>query len=154
MEGFVFIYLGVTLFSFGNLRWSFDLFIVLLFIIFFGRFIGTVGFVQLLQRCGLQSGLTFKQQIFIWFAGMIRGAIAFGLVLRIDDDFKNRDVIVTTSLALVIFTTVVFGSLLGVLQKCLQEKPQQTPESDQMQRQPSEISPGQGDKNSNDFLNH
>ena len=46
---------------------------------------------------------------------MIRGAIAFGLVLRIDDDFTNRDVIVTTSLALVIFTTVVFGSLLGVL---------------------------------------
>ena len=54
---------------------------------------------------------------------MIRGAIAFGLVLRIDDEFKNRDVIVTTSLALVIFTTVVFGSLLGVLQKCLQEDP-------------------------------
>lgn len=53
---------------------------------------------------------------------MIRGAIAFGLVLRIDDDFKNRDVIVTTSLALVIFTTVVFGSLLGVLQKCLKEE--------------------------------
>lgn len=59
---------------------------------------------------------------------MIRGAIAFGLVLRIDDNFKNRDVIVTTSLALVIFTTVVFGSLLGVLQKCLQEKKEENVE--------------------------
>lgn len=61
MEGFVFIYLGVTLFSFGNLRWSWDLFIVELLIIIIGRFFGTVGFVQLLQRCGLQSGLSFKQ---------------------------------------------------------------------------------------------
>ena len=50
---------------------------------------------------------------------MIRGAIAFGLVLRIDKQFANRDVIVTTSLLLVIFTTVFFGSMLGVLQKFL-----------------------------------
>jgi hypothetical protein len=51
---------------------------------------------------------------------MIRGAIAFGLVLRIDSkEFKNRGVIVTTSLSLVVFTTVVFGSTVGLLQKCL-----------------------------------
>jgi len=50
---------------------------------------------------------------------MIRGAIAFGLVLRIDDSYTNRDVIVTTSLSLVVFTTVVFGSTVGVLGKCL-----------------------------------
>jgi len=50
---------------------------------------------------------------------MIRGAIAFGLVLRIDPSFKNRDVIITTSLSLVVFTTVVFGSILGPLQKKL-----------------------------------
>ena len=54
---------------------------------------------------------------------MIRGAIAFGLVLRIDGTkFSNRGVIVTTSLKLVIFTTVVFGSFLGMLQKCLFDK--------------------------------
>jgi hypothetical protein len=51
---------------------------------------------------------------------MIRGAIAFGLVLRIDNkEFKNRGVIVTTSLSLVVFTTVVFGSTVGLLQKFL-----------------------------------
>ena len=48
---------------------------------------------------------------------MIRGAIAFGLVLRIDTAYPNRDVIVTTSLALVIFTTVVFGSTVGIMSK-------------------------------------
>lgn len=51
---------------------------------------------------------------------MIRGAIAFGLVLRIDGNtFKNRDVIVTTSLSLVVFTTVIFGSTVGILSKFL-----------------------------------
>lgn len=51
---------------------------------------------------------------------MIRGAIAFALVLKIDNTkFTNRGVIVTTALKLVIFTTVVLGSTLGMLQKCL-----------------------------------
>jgi len=48
---------------------------------------------------------------------MIRGAIAFGLVLKIET--PNREVIVTTSLALVVFTTVVFGSTVGIVSKCL-----------------------------------
>ena len=51
---------------------------------------------------------------------MIRGAIAFALVLRIHDEVEaNREVIVTTLLLLVVFTTVVCGSTVGVLQKCL-----------------------------------
>jgi len=54
---------------------------------------------------------------------MIRGAIAFGLVLRISGDrFANRDVIVTTTLSLVVFTTVVYGSTVGVLQRFLEPK--------------------------------
>ena len=59
---------------------------------------------------------------------MIRGAIAFGLVLRIDDSYTNRGVIVTTSLSLVVFTTVVIGSTVGLLQVWLFEK--ETPEAD------------------------
>lgn len=53
---------------------------------------------------------------------MIRGAIAFGLVLRIDDSYTNRGVIVTTSLSLVVFTTVVIGSTVGLLQLWLFQK--------------------------------
>ena len=75
--------------------------------------------MSVLRCCGYKSGISLKELVFIWYAGMIRGAIAFGLVLRIDTDFKNRDVIVTTSLALVVFTTVIFGSTVGLLGKCL-----------------------------------
>jgi NhaP-type Na+/H+ or K+/H+ antiporter len=56
-----------------------------------------------------------KELVFISYAGLIRGAVAFGLVLRIDKLIPNRDVIVTTSLALVVFSTVVFGSTVATM---------------------------------------
>lgn len=55
--------------------------------------------------------------IFIAHAGLIRGAVAFGLVLRIDETVENRPVIVTTSLLLVVFTTIVLGSTVSTLNK-------------------------------------
>lgn len=120
MEAFVFIYLGISFFSFGHMRWCPTLILIEVGVIMLGRFIAVVGLLGFLRICRYDSKLTFKQQIFIWFAGMIRGAIAFGLVLKIDGKtFKNADVIATTTLSLVIFTTVVFGGILGVLQFCL-----------------------------------
>jgi NhaP-type Na+/H+ or K+/H+ antiporter len=46
---------------------------------------------------------------------MIRGAVAFGLVLRIDEEVGNRSVIVTTALTLVVFTTIVLGSTVATV---------------------------------------
>lgn len=63
--------------------------------------------------------MTVKELIFIWYAGLIRGAIAFGLVLRVDDFFPNRELIVTTVLSLVVFTTIACGSTVGLLSSCL-----------------------------------
>lgn len=122
-EAFVFVYLGLTFFSYGEFKWSPQLFVFELLIIIVGRFFGTIGLMYFLKLCGMQSqGTSGSQLIFIWYAGMIRGAIAFGLVLRIDKQYSNREVIVTTSLALVAFTTVVFGSTVGVLQNMLSSK--------------------------------
>lgn len=64
---------------------------------------------------GYKSGVSSKQLFFIGYAGMIRGAVAFGLVLRIDEDIVHRSVIVTTSLALVCITTIVLGSTVGLV---------------------------------------
>ena len=60
---------------------------------------------------------------YLAFSGMIRGAIAYGLVLRIPSDvstdgtpvFKERGTMITTALSLVIVTTVVFGSIMPIL---------------------------------------
>ena len=87
------------------------------------RSMGTFGLIGLLKLCGYESGnpnkLKWSELTFIAFAGLIRGAIAFGLVLRLDQGIENRSVIVTTCLTLVVFTTVVFGSTIGLLSKCL-----------------------------------
>lgn len=63
--------------------------------------------------------MTFKELIFISYAGMIRGAIAFGLVLKIDPAIEEKDVIVTTSLALVVLTTILYGSTMPLVQRKL-----------------------------------
>lgn len=133
-EAFVFAYLGLTFFSYSNYNWSPHLFLVELGVIMVGRLFGTMGLIGFLRLFGYQSGITFRELIFIWYAGMIRGAIAFGLVLRIDKSFVNRDVIVTTSLSLVIFTTVVFGSTVGLVQRCLFGKRENHTEVDQKKR--------------------
>lgn len=64
---------------------------------------------------GYNPGVRFKDLLFISYAGMIKGAVAFGLVLRIDKSVTHRAVIVTTSLALVVITTVFMGSTVATV---------------------------------------
>ena len=103
--------------------WSSDLILIEFGIILVGRGMGSLGLVGLLKLCGYEKDkknkITFKELLFIWYAGLIRGAIAFGLVLRIEDDVVNRSVIVTTCLTLVVVSTIFFGSTVGLLGKCL-----------------------------------
>jgi NhaP-type Na+/H+ or K+/H+ antiporter len=103
------------------------------------RTCGTFGLIGLLKLCGYEKDkidkLQWNELAFISFAGLIRGAIAFGLVLRLDPHMANRSVIVTTCLTLVVFTTVVFGSTIGVLEKCLfknKVKPDREQEVDEL----------------------
>lgn len=120
MQGFIFSYLGVSFFSFASLDWSPHLILVMFGIVIVGRFGGTLGLIGLLRLCGYNSGIAWKEVFFIGYAGLIRGAIAFGLVLRIDGgDVEHRSVIVTTCLTLVVFTTVFFGATVGSMQAFL-----------------------------------
>lgn len=54
-----------------------------IFVIVIGRFVGTVGLLYFLKLFKHEPKTTFRQTIFIYYAGSIRGAIAFGLVLSI-----------------------------------------------------------------------
>jgi NhaP-type Na+/H+ or K+/H+ antiporter len=85
-------------------------------IIVVGRISGVLGLIFLLTICGHKQQVTWRQLLFISYAGMIRGAIAFGLVLQIDGDIvKEKDVIVTTSLTLVAITTVFYGGTMPIV---------------------------------------
>lgn len=65
--------------------------------------------------------MTLKEQFFICYAGLIRGAIAFGLVLRLSGIITGEklEIIETTALTLVVSTTLIFGSTMSLVQKML-----------------------------------
>ena len=65
--------------------------------------------------------ITKKMQFVMWFSGL-RGAIAFALSLSLDIDNEIRHVIVTSTLILVLFTTMVLGGATMPLMKFLNSK--------------------------------
>ena len=76
----------------------------------------------LFRICQKKPDITIRELCFISYGGMIRGAIAFGLVLKIPNDnkvFPERGVIVTTTLVLVIVTTIFFGTFMKFAQKIM-----------------------------------
>jgi NhaP-type Na+/H+ or K+/H+ antiporter len=135
-ESLVFSYIGLCTFTYagdqqnGDYPWSLSFIVVMVAIIIVGRLIAVWGVHFLMLTCQKQSDITIPELAFISYGGMIRGAIAFGLVLKIpegDPDgtgpFRERGVIVTTTLAVVIITSVVFGTFMPVVQKILMGSP-------------------------------
>ena len=108
--------------------WSVSFILWMSFIIIIGRIfaVWSVHFLfRACQRCKGAPDVDVKELVFITWGGMIRGAIAFGLVLKIPvkleggEKFKDRNIIITTTLAVVIFTTVFFGTFMNLISKCL-----------------------------------
>lgn len=62
--------------------------------------------------------ITKKMQFIMWFSGL-RGAIAFALSLNLPFDNETRHIIVTSTLILVLFTTLVLGGSTLPLMKFL-----------------------------------
>ena len=63
--------------------------------------------------------LSLNELLFISYAALIRGAIAFGLVTNLSSKFRYKDVVESSTLLLVIITTVFFGSFCSLMQKYL-----------------------------------
>ena len=134
-ESFVFAYIGLCTFTYTRFEqgedapreeekypWSLSFIVIMCTIIIVGRTVAVWTAHGLVSLCSKKPDVTFKELLFVTYGGMIRGAIAFGLVLKIPDVpttdvhyFNERGVVVTTTLACVIFTTVVFGSFMPVV---------------------------------------
>lgn len=54
---------------------------------------------------------------------MIRGAIALGLAIKAEHFFTQYEFVVASVLALVIASTLLFGSFMPLVAKCLLDKP-------------------------------
>ena len=129
-EAFVFSYIGLCTFTYsgyskledGNPKWDWSLNFILCMsgIIIIGRVMAVSIAHGLFSMCSKSRDITLNELGFISWGGMIRGAIAFGLVLKIPAEadketgyvFKERGTIITTTLAVVIFTTIFFGSFM------------------------------------------
>lgn len=131
--------MGLALYSTIPTWWSWSFVFVQLAIIFLGRICGVLSTFYCCRLCWKKKTIKFNELIFITYAGMIRGAIAFALVLKIQYDKedgvscpdcyskKNYELVVSTTLMLVMLTTLIFGTFMDATQKWL-VPPKKTPE--------------------------
>ena len=130
-EAAVYSYVGLALYSTIPTWWSWSFIFLQLAIIFGGRIIGVLSTFYMCRCCFKKKTIKFNELLFITYAGMIRGAIAFALVLKIQWDGQNGEacpecyskdnyeLVVSTTLMLVMFTTLIFGTFMDAVQKIL-----------------------------------
>lgn len=136
MEAAIYSYIGIGLYSLIPTWWSFSFIWIEFVIIVLGRFIGVICTFYAFSCCCRKKTIKFNELCFITYGGMIRGAIAFALVLKIPIEYKcelnkegvlkegcytqdNFDLVVSTTLIIVIISTLLFGTFMKPVQKCL-----------------------------------
>jgi len=85
IEAFIFVYIGLSTYGYYT---KFSAYVFMLdysMVVLFARFMGIVLFPGLLKLVMKSFKLRWMELITIWFAGSIRGAIAFALILTVTD---------------------------------------------------------------------
>jgi solute carrier family 9 (sodium/hydrogen exchanger), member 6/7 len=109
-ENFIFIYIGITMFTFRNHDWQFGFISASFFAILLGRCLNIypLAFLINLTRPAHRK-IDFKSQNLMTFSGL-RGAVAFALSIR-NTSTNSRQLILTTTSTIVIVTVVFCGGL-------------------------------------------
>ena len=113
-EAFVFVYLGLTLIFNIQQSLSVSFVVIELIIVVLGRITAIFGLCFIMKILGVKSfKMKTSQKGIMSCAGSIRGAIAFGLAISIDTPNQlNKEILRSSTLILVFFTTIVFGALM------------------------------------------
>jgi sodium/hydrogen exchanger 8 len=119
-ETCVFAYLGLAIFSFKHiLKPTLVISSIVMCLVSRACAIFPLSYLLNFFR---EHKITQKMQFIMWFSGL-RGAIAFALSLNLNIDSEIRHIIVTTTLILVLFTTLVLGgSAMPIIKVCLKGK--------------------------------
>ena len=107
-ETCVFAYLGLAIFSFHH-RIEIALVIWSIFLCLAGRALNIFPLANLVNKFRAHQ-ITNKMMFVMWFSGL-RGAIAYALSLHLEFEKETRQVIITTTLIIILFKTLVFGGL-------------------------------------------
>lgn len=134
-EAGIYSYIGLSLYSNLNGWWSWDFILYETIIVIVGRFVAIFGCFYTFNLCFKSRTINARELVFIGWGGMIRGAIAFALVMRIPKigeesctssdpvrdcySLQNYDLMVTTTFFLVVFTTLVFGTFMALMGRIL-----------------------------------
>jgi sodium/hydrogen exchanger-like protein 6/7/sodium/hydrogen exchanger 8 len=84
MEAAVYSYIGIALYSSIPGWWSWNFIFLEFLIIVVFRILGVIGTFYTARLCCRRKTIKFNELMFVCYGGMIRGAIAFALVLKIE----------------------------------------------------------------------
>jgi NhaP-type Na+/H+ or K+/H+ antiporter len=130
-EAGVYSYIAIALYSNIPGWWSFEFIVYETILIIFGRVAAIFATFYAFNTCFKSRTLNPKELLFISWGGVIRGAIAFALVLKIptagthtctikeEDCFtkQNTELMTSSTLVIVYITTLFFGTFMAVVQK-------------------------------------
>ncbi|CAM4802081.1 unnamed protein product [Rotaria magnacalcarata] len=115
-ENFIFIYIGITLFTFPNHQWDIRFIVIALIAIGLSRILCVV-FLSFLLNLTRKNQISWRWQTMIIFSGL-RGAFAFALAIR-NVSTQARSLMYTTTSIIVILTVVFNGTLTAPVLKWL-----------------------------------
>lgn len=122
-EALIFSYIGIGIFAMPQQDWSISFIGIELLLIVIARLVSILFVQYAFVLFGAEKSLKFKECVFLAYAGMIRGAIALGLAIKAEDSFTEYNFVVASVFALVIFSTLLFGSFMPIVAKCLLDPP-------------------------------
>ncbi|KAJ9543300.1 hypothetical protein OSB04_023007 [Centaurea solstitialis] len=132
-EIFIFMYVGMDSLDVGKWRFvnnspgkSFGASVVLLGLIMIGRacFVFPISIISNLTRTSEREKIGFKQQVTVWWSGLMRGAVSVALAYK---KFTGSEeamqpanaLLITSTIIVVLFSTMVFGLLTKPIVKFL-----------------------------------
>ncbi|KAK6232837.1 hypothetical protein QUC31_009874 [Theobroma cacao] len=122
-ETFIFLYVGMDALDIEKWRFVSDspgtsvaVSSVLLALVMAGRaaFVFPLSFLSNLARKSASEKISFRQQIIIWWAGLMRGAVSMALAYNQftrlgHTQLRANAIMITSTITIVLFSTVVFG---------------------------------------------
>lgn len=132
-EVFIFLYVGMDALDIEKWRFASDspgksvgVSSILLGLVLVGRaaFVFPLSFLSNLTKKSTHHKINFKQQVVIWWAGLMRGAVSMALAYNQftrggHTQLRENGIMITSTISVVLFSTVVFGLLTKPLIRVL-----------------------------------
>ncbi|KAK5813743.1 hypothetical protein PVK06_029194 [Gossypium arboreum] len=138
-ETFIFLYVGMDALDISTWRvndrprTSLMVSSILLALVMAGRaaFVFPLSYLANLSNKSPSENISFREQIIIWWAGLMRGAVSMALAYKQfsrsgQTELRKNAVMITSTITVVLFSTVVFGIMTKPLIRVLLPHPKIT----------------------------